>query len=590
LSKVIAIIGARLNSSRLPSKHLLDLAGKPLIARIFERLAQVGEIDKSVLATTADAYNQPLVDWAHAAGQAVFAFGGDVNDLVGRVNAVVETEQPDFVVYICGDSPLIEPTTLSALIQTLLDNPTADHVELAPPTTGKFIHEGFIAYRRALWERIVAASQSPDAREHVGSALTGLRPGLSIIQLAEDPLYASCEHRISVDTPSDYRFMAEIYRRWYAEHPPESVVSLSWVIGEILRDEPLAATNRAVRQKAVGEHSRAILIVCQAGPGIGIGHLSRCLALAGVLQDRHFAGVHLLIQAPPVTKTGLDLQPHRFIPAGSDLTGAIRTEMTEKKYRAVILDLFPASIPNALPELLAELGQQGVLRVGIDSLHALAGPAGLLDRLCLPGFDVPQALLAACAPTPVCHGWPYYLIPAVPARPPWQPGQRVLILTGGSDATRLGEALPSEIDQALPTGSEIHWVRGPYAGQPKLPAMPRLTWHVHEAPPDLDGLMETAHYALTIYGVSLFELIQHGVPSVVFSPYGERDTEKLGPLAASDTVIVSNDAHSAVTDLARLMANPELARHLASRGPAHVDGLGPARLASDIFERLESRA
>lgn len=589
MSKVIAVVGARLNSSRLPGKHRLDLAGKPLIARIFERLAQVGEIDKAILATTADAYNQPLVDWARDAGQAVFAFGGDVNDLVGRVNAVVEAEQPDFVVYICGDSPLIEPGTLSALIRSLRDKPSADHVELAPLPTGKFIHEGFIVYRRALWDRIVAASQTPETREHVGSALAGLRPGLAIEQIAENPFYASCEHRISVDTPSDYRFMAEIYRRWYAQHPQESIVSLSWVIDEIRRDEQLAATNRDVRQKAVGERSLPILIVCQAGPGIGIGHLSRCLALAGALQDRHFAGVHLLIQASPVAKAGLDLLPHRFIAAEDDLTDAISAETTATNYRAIILDLYPANIPDTLPALLAELGQQGALRVGIDSLHTLAGPAGCLDLLCLPGFPVAPALLAASAPTPVRHGWPYYLIPPAPTRQAWQPGRRVLILTGGSDATGLGETLPAELDKMLPTGSEIHWVRGPYAAQPRLPAIPRLPWQIHEAPPQLGTLMAETHYALTIYGVSLFELIQHGVPSVVFSPYGKRDEEKLGPLAATDTVVVSPDAHSAVAALASLMENPAQAKHLASRGPMHIDGLGPARLANDIFQMLEAR-
>lgn len=586
MSKVIAIIGARLNSSRLPGKHLLDLAGKPLIARIFERLAQVGEIDKAVLATTADAYNQPLVDWARGAGKPVFAFDGDVNDLVGRVHAVVEAEQPDYVVYICGDSPLIEPTTLSALIQSLANNPTADHVELAPPPASKFIHEGFIVYRRALWERIVAASKTPATREHVGSALGEMRPGLSIQPVADNPFFASCEHRISVDTPSDYRFMAEIYRRWYERYPPESIVSLSWAIGEIQHDDQLAATNRDVRQKAIGENSQPILIVCQAGPGIGLGHLSRSLALATALQDRHFAGVHLLIQAPSVTKTGLALLPHRFIPAESDLTEHIRTEMADKHFRAVVLDLAPSRIPESMPGLLAELGRQDVLRVGIDSLHSLAGPTGLLDLLCLPSFHVAPSLLAACTPTPVRHGWPYYLLP--PAPPSWQPGHRVLALTGGSDATRLGETLPGELDRALPTGSEIHWVRGPYAAQPDLPASPRLKWLIHDAPSQLGSLMDASNYAITVYGVSFFELIQRGIPSVVFSPYGTRDTDELGPLAAADAAVVTNDAPTAVTALARLMATPAHAAHLATRGPALLDGQGPVRLARDIFEQLEA--
>jgi spore coat polysaccharide biosynthesis protein SpsF (cytidylyltransferase family) len=134
LAKIVGIIGARLNSSRLPRKHLLDLAGAPLIARMFERLERVPEIDRLVLATTADDYNRPLVEWAEANGKSVFAFAGDVNDLVGRVDAVVRAENPDIVLYLCGDSPLMEPDSISAWIQAYLREPDLDFVELVSPS------------------------------------------------------------------------------------------------------------------------------------------------------------------------------------------------------------------------------------------------------------------------------------------------------------------------------------------------------------------------------------------------------------------------------------------------------------------------
>lgn len=589
MAEVLAIVGARLNSSRLPKKHLLDLAGQPVIARIFQRLAQVPEIDRVVLATTADHYNRPLLDWANTNDRPAFAFTGDVNNLVGRVDAIVQAEQPSIVVYICGDSPLIEPATLSLLIHQQLAAPELDAVELAPPPNGKFIHEGFSVYSRQLWERIVAESHSPDDKEHVGSVLKRLRAQLSIIQIDDAPIFASIEHRISVDTPSDYRFMSEVYRRWYAGHPAASIVSLPWVIAELQRDPVLAAINQNVRQKAVGEHSLPLLIVCQAGPDIGLGHLARCLVLAGALQDRHFAGVRLLIQAPAVNKAGLELVPHRFIPPETDLPAAIRSELAEKPCRAVVFDLSPKKIPEKFADFLTELGCQGLLRIGIDSLYPFADRQGQLDLLCLPGFHVTPLLLAACAPTLVRHGWPYYLVPAVPVHPSWQAGHRVLILTGGSDTTGLGVHLPQMLDHTLPVGSEIHWVRGPYAPPPMLPTVPRLAWFVHQAPPQLSQLMAETDYALTIYGVSLFELLQHGIPCVVFSPYIGRDDEEISALAAADVAIVSPSLETAVAALAKLMNTPEIARHLAARGPIHVDGQGPSRLAKDIFDLLEPR-
>lgn len=584
MSKVLGIIGARLNSSRLPRKHLLDLAGQPVIARIFERLAQVPEFDCLVLATTDDAYNQPLIDWASGYGQAVFPFRGDVNDLVGRVDAVVETEQPDIVVYICGDSPLIEPRTISLLIQHQQSHPEADIVELATPPHGKFIHEGFSIYSRSTWQRIVAASQSADDKEHVGSALKRLRPTMCVHAIDDDPIFSRIEHRISVDTPSDYLFMAEVYRRWYATNLPESIVSLPWVIAELAQDLQLTAINQAVRQKAVGEHSVPILVVSQTGPGIGLGHLTRCLALAHALQDHHFAGVRLLIQGPSVNKSGLELIPHQFITTTDDLAEAIRREFALKPPHVVILDLHAEHLPLDLPAVLKDLGQQKVIRVGIDSLHHLKDE---LDLICLPGFHAPQSVLAACAPTPTRYGWPYYLIEGRGIRKSWQPGNQVIVLTGGSDTTGLGQTLPQQLDLALPVGTIVNWVRGPYAAAPIMPEQPRLAWQIHHAPQDLDHLITQANYALTIYGVSLFELLQQGIPSVVFSPYGERDNAEIPALIAANVAIVRPDSASALSALTDLMNAPDSARQLAARGPLHVDAQGPARLAKDIFTLLD---
>ena len=103
--KTIAIVGARLNSSRLPGKHLLHLAGKPMIERLWCRLTSSKEIDDIILATTADDYNRPLVNWSQDQNVNCFTFEGDVNDLMGRLDAVINTFQPQYIVYICGDCP-----------------------------------------------------------------------------------------------------------------------------------------------------------------------------------------------------------------------------------------------------------------------------------------------------------------------------------------------------------------------------------------------------------------------------------------------------------------------------------------------------
>lgn len=579
MAKVLGVVGARLNSSRLPAKHLLDLAGKPLIARLFQRLELIPEIDRLVLATTDDAYNRPLVEWAHGNNKKVFAYTGDVNDLVGRVDALVRTEQPEIVIYFCGDSPLIEPSTVSNLIHGLRADPDAALVELEPPASGcKYIHEGFSVYRRTVWDRIVREAKLPEEREHVGVSLKRFADNLNRKTVSEDPIFSSVRHRISVDTPSDYRFMSEIYSRWYAAHDTASIVSLRWVIDELKRDAALAAINAHVQQKAVGDASISALIVCHAGAGIGLGHLSRSLTVARALQDHAFAGVRLLVQGEPVDRPALALIPHRYIGLEDDLSAALVREVDDKRTDVVVFDIHPQRIPADLSRMLASLRARQVHLVGIDSVLQYCDAFEFVQ---IPSFYIDLSKLTKCH-KPVYSGWDCYLLEKSESEKPWSPGNKVLVLTGGSDATQLGRALPSELDAKLPVGAEVHWVRGPYAAPPRMPTQPRLRWIVHNAPAGLGELMAQSNYALTVYGVSFFELLQYGIPAVVFSPYGDKDRAELDGLEREQLAVIAQDATRAVDALCGLMCDRETAQIISRHAAGKIDGQGATRLAERI--------
>lgn len=573
------MIGARLNSSRLPSKHLLDLAGKPLIARVFERVERIIEIDRLVLATTGDASNRPLVEWAEANSKAVFAYQGDVNDLVGRVDALVQAEQPDVVIYFCGDSPLIEPETVSRLIRGLQSHPSVGLIELEPlPDGSRYIHEGFSVYRRSVWDRIVVEAKQPEEREHVGVSLRRFREQLTTASVPEDPVFSCMEHRISIDTPSDYQFMFEVYRRWYATHAADTVIALPWVIEQLRQDSGLASINAHVRQKAVGDISISALIVCHAGAGIGLGHLARSITVARALQDKAFAGVRLLIQGDKVTNKDLALIPHRYISLQDQLSTEIRREVHAKRADVVIFDIHPQRIPQDLSLLLAELSADSARLVAIDGLVDYCNE---FDLTVVPSFFVDPKRIVNCHRT-LIHGWDCCLLDKLGPRKSWSTGDKVLVLTGGSDATHLGRDLPQKLDNVLPVGTEVHWVRGPYAEQIQLPVGRRLRWVVHEAPERLGELMAQTNYALTVYGVSFYELLQYGIPTVVFSPYGGKDQPELKRLQEENVAVVAADDRSAVAALRDLMCNPAAAESIARCASAKIDGLGPWRLAERV--------
>ena len=127
MNPVIGVIQARMGSSRVPGKAMLDLAGRPLIGHMIDRLRRVRNLGEIVLATTGDARNAPLVAFAKAEGLGVFQHP-DEDDLAGRFAGLIEGRQGDFVLKTSGDCPLIDVGVLQRMVDTALADPDADFI------------------------------------------------------------------------------------------------------------------------------------------------------------------------------------------------------------------------------------------------------------------------------------------------------------------------------------------------------------------------------------------------------------------------------------------------------------------------------
>jgi UDP-N-acetylglucosamine:LPS N-acetylglucosamine transferase len=64
-----------------------------------------------------------------------------------------------------------------------------------------------------------------------------------------------------------------------------------------------------------------------------------------------------------------------------------------------------------------------------------------------------------------------------------------------------------------------------------------------------------SNYAITVFGISFFEILQYGVPSVVFSPYNNKDNEELEALKKEEVAMIANNSRLAVEGLFKLMNN-----------------------------------
>ena len=126
--KIVAIVEARMTSSRLPGKVMLEILGKPILGYIFDSLKQVDIIDDIVLATTDNSSDDCLIDYAKSKN--IKFYRGSEEDVLNRVKCAADYYNADIVVEITGDCPLIDPEIVEQIINIYLNN-NADYVSNA---------------------------------------------------------------------------------------------------------------------------------------------------------------------------------------------------------------------------------------------------------------------------------------------------------------------------------------------------------------------------------------------------------------------------------------------------------------------------
>lgn len=307
------------------------------------------------------------------------------------------------------------------------------------------------------------------------------------------------------------------------------------------------------------QHS--VLFVVHAGEGVGLGHLTRSLIAARSLILRLGAHVDFVAVGQKI-----DDRLAREIEVDFSVThGAIDIILNQitksNRYSAICLDLFNPFLVKGLGLVLEDLHNTGCHIVAIDSL---AGFEGLIDLLYVPSFMAPANLEVGRFQGRLAYGWDAYLLNVRAEDQASESSESILALTGGSDVTQLGQDWPAIFDRCLPSGSEVHWVTGPFSQRPIFPDSPSVEFIEHIAPAGLSALMHKAKIAVTVYGVSFFELIALGVPTVVFSPYREKDSRELQGIAELRIALVAKDAKDAAEQAAILLKDSELRAELSN--------------------------
>ncbi len=216
LRPVVAVVQARMTSSRLPGKVLKLLAGAPLIRRTLERVLRIDGVDRVVVALaegTAHDAVLPALD-----GLNVMILRGSEDDVLARTAAAARAANAATVVRITSDCPLIDPAVSDSVIAAYAaGRPAGIRYARTAFTTG-YPH-GFdteVIEAKALYEAEAAASD-PYEREHV-TPYIWRRPQTYPAAMV-DATPDRRQWRLVVDTEDDYRLVSAIYDALYPRNP-----------------------------------------------------------------------------------------------------------------------------------------------------------------------------------------------------------------------------------------------------------------------------------------------------------------------------------------------------------------------------------
>lgn len=214
MSKTVAIIQARLGSTRLPGKVLKEIIQRPMIDHVMERTLRAESIDEVVIATTNAPQDLKLAAYCKQKGWPVFC--GSENDVLSRYWQCANEHQADHIVRITSDCPMISPQVIDQVVERQLSQNDLDYsCNFHPKRTFPRGLDVECLPLRTL-ERVHKAATSPELREHV-TLMIYQRSDL--FQLDGVHCSQDLSHwRWTVDTEADLQLIRTVFRHFGDNH------------------------------------------------------------------------------------------------------------------------------------------------------------------------------------------------------------------------------------------------------------------------------------------------------------------------------------------------------------------------------------
>jgi len=237
---ILGIIQARMLSTRLPGKALMEVGGKPLLFHAVDRARHSKLTDKIVVATTKRKEDDAIAEYCESIG--IDVFRGNELDVLDRFYKCAKLFSADIIVRITADDPFKEPAVIDKAVGILISNKNLDYVSnFIKPTYPEGVD--IEAFTFSALEKAWKEAKGSADREHVTPYIWN-HPNLFSI------LNFECEEDLSglrwtLDTEKDLEFAREVYSRLYT---PGRIFLIVDILRLLEREPQLKQINEGIER------------------------------------------------------------------------------------------------------------------------------------------------------------------------------------------------------------------------------------------------------------------------------------------------------------------------------------------------------
>ena len=204
--KTVALIQARMSSTRLPGKVLVDISGKPMLGRVVCRVRRAHSLDEVAVATSTSPADDAVAEYCKR--ENIVCHRGSEHDVLDRFYQAAVRLGAQVIVRITADCPLIDPEVIDRVVRVRREGDWEYTSNTLRPTYPDGLDVE--AFTFAALERAWREANKPAEREHVTSFLR-IVPDLRMINVENDIDLSPRALRWTVDDPKDLDFVLAIY-------------------------------------------------------------------------------------------------------------------------------------------------------------------------------------------------------------------------------------------------------------------------------------------------------------------------------------------------------------------------------------------